>query len=121
MNFCHGLSQRVVDRITGVLSRFSDVEQAVLFGSRAKGTHKPGSDIDIALVGAGLDWRVVGKIYDALDDLLLPYRFSLIVYDKSTDPEVAAHILRVGIGLFQRERVGLPAPATPRGNGGIRL
>src|SRR6266404_5791856 len=121
MNLRHGLSQAVVDRITGVLARFPDVEQAILFGSRAKATHKPGSDIDVALVGAGLDWRVVGKVYDALDDLLLPYRFSLIVYDKNADPEVDAHIQRVGIALFQRERVGVPAPVTLRENGGSRL
>jgi len=105
MNLRHGLSQGAVDRITRVLARFPDVEQAILFGSRAKATHKPGSDIDLALVGAGLDWRIVGKIDDALDDLLLPHRFSLIVYDGTTDPEVAAHIQRVGIPLFQRERV----------------
>jgi predicted nucleotidyltransferase len=79
------------------------VDEAVLFGSRAKGTYKPGSDIDLSLIGAALDWRTVGKIYDALDDLLLPYRFSLILFDRNTDPDVAAHIARVGIPLFQRE------------------
>ena len=45
-------------------------------------------------MGATLDWRTVGKIYDALDDLLLPHRFSLIVYDGNTHPDVAAHIAR---------------------------
>ena len=84
------------------MARFPDVAQAILFGSRAKATHKPGSDIDLALVGAGLDWRLVGRIGDALDDLLLPYRFSLIVFDESTDPDVAAHIQRVGVPLFER-------------------
>ena len=54
-------------------------------------------------MGATLDWRTVGKIYDALDDLLLPHRFSLIVYDGNTDPDVAAHIVRVGVPLFQRK------------------
>ena len=107
MTIRHGLSQRVIEEINGVLARFPDVDEAILFGSRAKGTYKPGSDIDLALVGANLNWRIVGKIYDALDDLLQPYRFSLIVYDKSTDPEVAAHIRRVGIPLFQRERVDM--------------
>jgi predicted nucleotidyltransferase len=115
MTLRHGLSQSAVDRITGVLTRFPDVNRAILFGSRAKATYKPGSDIDLALVGDGLDWRIVGKIYDALDDLLLPYRFSLVVYDKNADPEVAAHIQRVGISLFQRERVDVsPAPENHR-------
>ncbi len=101
MNFRHGLSEKTVSRITEVLARFP-VERALVFGSRAKGTYRPGSDIDLALVGASLDWRTVGKIYDALDDLLLPHRFSLIAYDENTDSEVAAHIVRVGITVFER-------------------
>ncbi len=104
MNPNHGLTNKLVARLNGVLSRFPEVERAVLFGSRAKGTYRPGSDIDLALGGRELDWRVIGKIYEELDDLLLPYRFSLINFNRSTDPEVAAHIVRVGIPLFQRER-----------------
>ena len=103
MNPRHGLTEKTLEQIARVLARFPEVERAVLFGSRAKATHKRGSDVDLALVGAALDWRTVGKIYDALDDLLLAYRFSLIVYDGNTNPEVAAHIMRVGIPLFQRE------------------
>ena len=97
----HGLSEKTVAQISDVLGRFPQVEKAILFGSRAKASHRPGSDIDLALVGDALDWRTVGKIDDALDDLLLPYQFSLIVYDGKTDPEVAAHIERVGILFYE--------------------
>ena len=103
MNRRHGLPDETVAKIAGVLARFPAVERAVLFGSRAKGTHKRGSDIDLAISGAGLDWRTVGRLYDALDDLLLPYRFSLILFDAGTDPDVAAHVARVGIVLFERD------------------
>ena len=99
----HGLSTATLEKVRTVLERFPEVERAVLFGSRAKGTHKPGSDIDLALQGAALDWRIVGRIYEALDDLLLPYSFSLIIHDQATDPEVAAHIARVGIPIFERQ------------------
>jgi predicted nucleotidyltransferase len=98
----HGLSEATLAKVQAVLECFPEVERAVLFGSRAKGTYKPGSDIDLSLEGTALDWRVVGRLYDALDDLLLPYKFSLIVHDKALDPEVAAHIARVGIPVFQR-------------------
>ena len=98
----HGLTDKTVAQITGVLARFPAVERAVLFGSRAKAVHKPGSDIDLALVGDTLDWRVLGRIDDALDDLLLPYRFSLVIFGKNLDPEVAAHIHRVGVPFFER-------------------
>lgn len=98
----HGLSTATLERVRAILARFPEVERAVLFGSRAKGTYKPGSDIDLSLEGPALDWRVVGRMNDALDDLLLPYKFSLIIHDKALDPEVAAHIARVGIVVFKR-------------------
>ncbi|MGI8437026.1 MAG: nucleotidyltransferase domain-containing protein [Chthoniobacterales bacterium] len=103
----HGLSDPTVARIGGVLARFPEVERAVLFGSRAKAVHKRGSDIDLALVGPRLNWRTLGKVDDALDDLFLPHRFSLIILGGKTDEAVAAHIRRVGLTLFERE----PAPA----------
>ncbi len=103
MNPRHGLSKSTLDRITAVLEHVPQVQGAILFGSRAKGTHKSGSDIDLALRGSSLDWRMIGKIYDDLDDLLLPHRFSLIHLDANTDPAVAARITRVGVTLFQRE------------------
>jgi predicted nucleotidyltransferase len=103
LNPRHGLSEKTIAAIARVLERFPGVETALLFGSRAKGTHRHGSDIDLALVGPSLGWRTVGRIYDALDDLLLPHRFSLTVYDENTDSDIAAHIERVGILLFERE------------------
>jgi predicted nucleotidyltransferase len=99
----HGLTEKTIAQIAGALAGFREVERAILFGSRAKATHKRGSDIDLALVGGAFDERAVGKIYDALDDLLLPYRFSLIIFDGKTDPELAAHIKRVGIPFYERE------------------
>lgn len=102
MNGTHGLSDATVGLISGVFERFPEIHAVNLFGSRAKGTHKPGSDIDLSLVGESLDWQLVGRIHDALDDLLLPYRFSLVVLDSDTDPDIAAHIRRVGFRLFER-------------------
>jgi len=99
----HGLANKTLEQIAGVLVTFPPVEKALLFGSRAKGTHKPGSDIDLALMGPDLDWETIGRISCALDDLPIPYRFSLIMFNERTDCEVAAHIRRVGIPLFERD------------------
>lgn len=104
MNPPHGLSERTLSRIQQVFAQFPEVKRALLFGSRAKQTHRQGSDIDVALSGEGLNWRTLGRIYQALDDLLLPFKFSLVCYDSSTDPEVAAHIARVGVPLYCREQ-----------------
>jgi predicted nucleotidyltransferase len=99
----HGLSRQTVERIQDVLTHHPEVGRAVLFGSRAKGKAQPGSDIDLALYGQGLDWRVLGRIEDELDDLLLPYSFSLLHHEARTDSEVAAHIARVGLPFYQRQ------------------
>ena len=100
----HGLSRQTVEQIQEVLAHFPEVRKAVLFGSRAKGTAKQGSDIDLALYGEGLDWRLLGRVENELDDLLLPYTFSLLHHDARTDSEVAAHIARVGVPIYQHER-----------------
>ena len=74
-----GLDEAEVDRIRTVFTHFREVEKAVLYGSRAKGDYKPGSDIDLTLFGSGLDARMVGCIADEFDDLRclidLIYRF----------------------------------------------
>jgi predicted nucleotidyltransferase len=98
----HGLSEETVAQIAKVLAQFPNVERATLFGSRAKGTQKLGSDIDLALFGESLDWRLLGRVEDALEDLLLPYCFSLIIDDDKTDSAVAAHIGRVGQLFYDR-------------------
>lgn len=98
----HGLSSETIAKVGNVLARFPNVSRAVLFGSRAKGMHSSGSDIDLALVGSHLDWRALGKIEDALDDLLLPYEFSLIKLGDRLDSDVAAHIQRVGQPFYER-------------------
>src|SRR5688500_934677 len=101
----HGIPIRTTAQIARVLAQFPEVEQAILFGSRAKGTQRRGSDIDLALVGAGLDWQTIGRIDTALDDLPTPYSFSLVIFNERLDSSVAAHIRRVGIPLFHKDPV----------------
>ncbi len=67
----HGLTSETADRIRSVLARFPQVEKAVLYGSRAKGNYKRGSDIDLTLFGSGLNASVLSQISSGLDDLQL--------------------------------------------------
>ncbi|MGH7971437.1 MAG: nucleotidyltransferase domain-containing protein, partial [Limisphaerales bacterium] len=101
----HGLPADTVTKIREVLSRFPEVEKAVLYGSRAKGNAKPGSDIDLTLLGSRLNQRIVGQIDDTLDDLLLPYRFDLSIFARIKDAELLEHIARVGVTFYERTAV----------------
>ena len=72
-----GLSAATLQQIGTTLARFPQVEKGVLYGSRAKGNFKPGSDIDLTLRGDGLTLSLLGDIDMALDDFLLPYEIGL--------------------------------------------
>jgi predicted nucleotidyltransferase len=99
----YGLSQSSVQKICAVLSRYPQVEKAILYGSRAKGNYKNGSDIDLTLRGgADLTLNVVYKILSDLDDLLLPYTIDLSIFNHIGDPDVIEHIQRAGVTFYQK-------------------
>ncbi len=76
----HGLAPETLDRIKAALAHFPEVEKAVLYGSRAKGNYRRGSDIDLTLLGTGLDHQLLARLDDALDDLMLPYKIDVSVF-----------------------------------------
>lgn len=99
----HGLADSTVAQIREVLARFPEVEKAILYGSRAKGNFKPGSDIDLTLLGANLTGKILGQIQSELDDGLLPYRFDLSIFSQITETELIEHIRRVGIVFYEKK------------------
>lgn len=100
----HGLPVAAVERIQATLAAFPAIEQATLYGSRALGRHRPGSDIDLTLSGADLDGFTLARLDQALDDLLLPWRFDLSLRASLQSPELIDHIQRVGQVLYRRNR-----------------
>lgn len=75
----------------------------VLFGSRAKGDYKTGSDVDLAIQGRDVGYETVLWLADALnEELPLPYFFDVVDYGGISEPRLKAHIDRVGKLLFRR-------------------
>ncbi len=100
----YGLAESVIEGIRGVFSHYPPIEQAVLYGSRAKGSYRQGSDIDLTLVGGeDLTSAVQTKIMNELDDLLLPYAIDLSLLRNISDASVLDHIRRVGVVLYQND------------------
>jgi predicted nucleotidyltransferase len=77
------------------------VKQAILYGSRAKGNYRHGSDIDWCLVGETLTLTQLLKIENEMDDLLLPYKIDLSRLHALDNPELMEHIQRVGVVFYQ--------------------
>ena len=96
----YGLSDATLEEILTVFRGNSHVEEVILFGSRAKGTFRSGSDIDLAVKG-NLTFQEFIKLLVKLDDLELIYKIDAINYQTIKSQELLDHINRVGVSLLQ--------------------
>jgi predicted nucleotidyltransferase len=92
----HGLDQKTVHAIKSVFAQYPQIEKTMLYGSRAKGNFKPGSDIDLTLIAPTLTLSELLKIETEIDDLLLPYKVDLSLFHKIENNDLLDHIQRVG-------------------------
>lgn len=97
-----GLSDRTYQLLNQCLAENGAIQEAILYGSRAKGNYKPGSDIDLTLKGDQLTLKDVFHLQRQLDDLLLPYKIDISIYGQLSNPDLLDHIKRVGIVFYQR-------------------
>ena len=96
-----GLPDDIVEKINDVLGFLPRLDEAIIYGSRAKGTFREGSDIDIALKGT-LSHQDLFMLENKLEDLMLPYTFDLSIYANIANEELRQHIDRVGKIFFRR-------------------
>jgi predicted nucleotidyltransferase len=97
-----GLNEMDIAYIVKTIKKYPEVKRAVIFGSRAKGTYKPGSDIDIAIYGENLNFNIVASLHSALeDDSPMPYFFDIVDYTHTTHEELKEHIDRVGKEIYE--------------------
>jgi predicted nucleotidyltransferase len=101
-----GLKEEVIKKINDVFTKYPQIEKAILYGSRAKGNFKIGSDIDLALSGEELNLFVINKILLELDDLLLPYMFDISILNQISNPDLIQHIERVGVVFYEKRLHG---------------
>jgi len=98
----YGLLKMDIERIISIFKSNSKIDNVILFGSRAIGNYKPGSDIDIALKGTDIKLNDILNVNAELDKLSTPYKFDVVIYNRITENALTDHIDRVGISLFNR-------------------
>ncbi len=97
-----GLPDQSLDMIKNTLAQYPEVKEAIIFGSRAMGNYKKGSDVDIALKG-NISQDTLLKIYVKLDqELPLPYKCDIVDYHAITNSELKTHIDQYGVPFFPR-------------------
>lgn len=97
----YGLDEDTLQEIYRILSRYDEVREAVLYGSRAKGNYKPFSDIDLTLKGdVSLDTLL--DVMREFDESSLPYMFDVSIFNSLTNKELIEHIARCGKKIYER-------------------
>ena len=99
-----GLSDEVIRDIRGVFERHGNIDEVILFGSRAKGNYSEGSDIDLAVKGNGLTFNQLMDINIQIEDLGLLYKVDVVDYNKNIGTPIVSHIDRVGKVFYKKRR-----------------
>lgn len=96
-----GLTQRDIDTITGIFRKYSELTLVHIFGSRAKGNYRLGSDIDLAVMNSNVDEQIMRNIAADFEDSSLPYNVDIILYPTLKHTQLREHIERVGIMIYK--------------------
>ncbi len=97
-----GLSPKELEILKDVFKKFDDIKEVILFGSRALGTHKTASDIDLAIKG-NVDINTLSKLkYTLEEDTNLPYFFDVVIYENLDNLELKTHIDEFGKIIWTR-------------------
>jgi type I restriction enzyme, S subunit len=97
----YGLDENQLCEIVDIFRKYPEVEEAILFGSRAIGTYKEASDIDIAIKGKDVSVILATKIQSDLEDTYLPFFFDIISFPSITNQDLIKHINTKGISIYR--------------------
>ncbi len=98
-----GLSVATLDKLNSVFAQHDAIDAVLIYGSRAKGNYRPGSDIDLSIKGSEIAFAEFMQIEDQIDDLMLPYSVDLSQYRQINNAELIAHIDRVGVAIYTKD------------------
>jgi predicted nucleotidyltransferase len=103
MIFMFGLIDRDIEYIQRGLRKFEEINKAVIFGSRALGNYKKGSDVDIAIIGEGITSKTIYRLDDLLnEEYPLPYFFDILHYEDISNTNLKEHIDKYGKVIYSK-------------------
>ena len=98
-----GLKESTIEKIISVFVKYTKIKKVLLYGSRAKGNYRNGSDIDLTLIGDELSYSQLGNLESDIDDLFLPYSFDISIFKDIDNPDLVDHINRIGVVFHEKD------------------
>ena len=95
-----GLSEKNIQQLIAVVSSIPEIEEVIVYGSRARGDNKPNSDVDLALKGKVLTLNELAQLEEKIDYLYLPYFFDLCLFSGIKNKALLGNIQKEGKVLY---------------------
>jgi predicted nucleotidyltransferase len=99
-----GLKENIIEQIKSIFEEFPQIEEVLIYGSRAKGNYKPSSDIDLSLKGEDVDHNLLNSISLKIDELFLPYKLDISIFEKISNEDLIEHINKAGKVFYIKEK-----------------
>lgn len=97
-----GLPSQFLDLVISFGNTNPKVEQIIIFGSRATGQYRNGSDVDLALIGKQLTIDDIIQFERQLETLDILNKFEVLLYDNISSTELKEQIITLGIELYSK-------------------
>ncbi|WP_438965229.1 nucleotidyltransferase domain-containing protein [Flavobacterium sp.] len=99
-----GLYPNSFKEIISIFQKYESIEKVIIYGSRAKGNHKEGSDIDLILFGT-IKHNELMQLLNELDESYIPYLFDISIYNELQSESLIEHVNRVGKIFYQKTEI----------------
>ncbi|MDA3923269.1 MAG: nucleotidyltransferase domain-containing protein [Kiritimatiellae bacterium] len=96
-----GLSTKIITDLNRTFDKFPSISKVIIYGSRAKGTYTPGSDIDITLIGDNLTQNTIFKLEEEIEKLYIPNTFDISILSDIENSDLISHIQRMGKTFYK--------------------
>jgi predicted nucleotidyltransferase len=96
----YGLPESALKKMHAVFQGYPQIDKVLLYGSRAMGTYKVGSDIDLCIESKTLSLTELLAIENQLDDLLLPWKIDLSLKNAIDNSDLLIHINEKGMLFY---------------------
>jgi len=104
VNNPYGISDKSYNLLLETIASFPGIEKAEIFGSRAMGNYKKGSDIDIAIFGKNINFDIISRLQTILNQQLpIPYHVDVVHFDTIENKELQDHITNLGIKIWPQK------------------
>ena len=97
-----GLREGIIDEIVNVISKYEEIDKAVVFGSRARGDYKKTSDIDLGIFSSNISSTKLNLLRDNIDTLDIIYKVDVVHFESLNKEGIIKNIKSEGVIIYSR-------------------